>query len=215
MTIQDVITRRQIREVLHFTPHSGLLGILHSGTVLSRERLPDTVSLEHIYQPNAEVRRDLAWLDYVNLSISGINHQFFDVSCRWHRASDLWWCILSFDSQILTHPGVFFATTNNMYSGVVRAAGPEGLQRLFEPRVELWYGNETTRHIDTPDHLTTCPQAEALYPMSVSTRYLRKIYVESDDDADEVHAQLMLTGNTNVEVVVDKLMFKSNRKGWS
>lgn len=202
MTIEEIIEARKIVEVVHFTTHKGLLGSLHCGAVKSRKRLPAEVDLEYIYQPNANVRKDLPWLDYVNLSISRINREFFNHSCRWHRAEDLWWCILAFDAAIMGHPGVYFATTNNMYTGVVRGKGVTALENLFAPRVIRWGGNIVVRNDELPESFTTCEQAEVLYPAELSVKYLRRIYVTRDEDADEVHAQLALVGFEGVQVVV-------------
>src|SRR4051812_42151281 len=118
MTIPQIIKSRGITEVVHFTHHQGLLGILHSGTVKARKELPGDIQLQYIYKPNAIYRKDKVWLGHVNLSISTINRSYFSSSCRWHRASDLWWCVLGFDPIILTHDGVVFTTTNNIYTGV-------------------------------------------------------------------------------------------------
>jgi ssDNA thymidine ADP-ribosyltransferase, DarT len=202
LTVEEIIERRNIIEVVHFTPHTGLLGTLHAGAVKSRHRLPKEVDLEHIYKPNAELRRDSQWLDYVNLSISRINATFFWTSCRWHRTEDLWWCILAFDPIILTHPGVVFTTTNNMYTGVCRAPGPAGLEKLFSPYTTQWYGKIVTRLSNLPDCFPTCIQAEALYPGELSIQYLRRVYVVREDDLDEVYAQLHMIGITGVDVIV-------------
>ena len=215
MTIKEAIKARKIKEVLHFTTHKGLLGVLHSGCVLSRARLPKETRLEHIYEPNASYRKDQAWLDYVNLSISSINHRFFDSSCRWHREIELWWCILVFDPIILTHENVVFATTNNMYTGVQRSTGLKGFLSLFEPTIELWTGNQLARPSMIPLNFTTCPQAEALYPHALTIEHLKSVYVICDSDADEVHAQLCLTNNSDVTVIVDASRFKSERGNYS
>lgn len=210
MTIESVLASRGIEEIVHFTPHNGLLGMLHSGFVKSRQRLPVELELEHIYTPNAHIRRDVAWLDYVNLSISQINLQFFETSCRWHRATDLWWCILSFDPCILTHTGVYFATTNNMYTSVSRGEGVEALERLFQPRTLLYGSKVVTREECKALNLSTCPQAEVLYPHQLSLDYLRTVYVKTGEDQDEVHAQLALTGRGGVEVAVAPARFGDN-----
>lgn len=207
MTIQEIAKRRSITEVLHFTTHKGLLGALHSGAVKSRKRLPADVDLQFIYQPNANFRKDQAWLDYVNLSISCINKEFFRVSCRWHRDEDLWWCILSFDPGILAHDGVYFTTTNNMYTGVRRGTGAAALEALFAPRITRWTGNSVQRTPGMPSHLTTCMQAEVLYPRELSTGYLRRVYVVRAEDSDEVHAQLAMTGFQATDVLVDPERF--------
>ncbi len=202
MSISEIIERRGIKEVVHFTTHKGLLGSLHSGAVKSRKRLPAEVNLQFIYQPNANVRKDLAWLDFVNLSISRINKEFFNVSCRWHRAEDLWWCIMSFEPAIMDHADVYFATTNNMYTGVRRGKGPAALENLFAPRVTRWSDNIVVRSEELPENFTTCGQAEVLYPGELSVQHLRHIYVVRDEDADEVHAQLAMIGFQGMDVLV-------------
>lgn len=209
MTVREVIKRRGITEVLHFTTHRGLLGSLHSRSVKSRKRLPAEVDLKFIYQPNAIYRKDPAWLDYVNLSISRINTVFFATSCRWHRAEDLWWCFMSFDPEILTHPGVYFATTNNMYTGVVQGCGAAGLESLFAPKVVRYNGNIAVRSAELADNLTTCVQAEALYPGELSVKYLKRVYVERNDDQDEVYAQMHMTGVLGADVIVDAARFRA------
>jgi len=208
MKVKDIIQARGIAEVLHFTTHKGLLGILHSGFVKSRKRLPAEVQLEYIYTPNAIYRKDRNWLDYVNLSITRINHQFFTSSCRWHRESELWWCILSFDPVILTHSSVHFATTNNFYPSVIRGVGAAGLENLFATRVAGRYGNIQQRPTNCDDAVTTCNQAEVLYPKELSIDFLQRIYVENGDDEDEVHAQLALVGKSLLQVVVDPEKFR-------
>lgn len=209
MTIRGIIKRRAVTEVSHFTTHRGLLGSLHSGSVKSRQRLPAEVDLKFIYTPNAIYRKDPAWLDYVNLSISRINVVFFATSCRWHRVEDLWWCIMSFDPEILTHPGVYFATTNNMYTGVVHGTGAAGLESLFAPRVVRYNGNIAVRATQLADNLTTCVQAEALYPGELSVKYLKRVYVETNDDQDEVYAQMHMIGVFGVDVIVDAARFRA------
>lgn len=207
MTVEETVEARKIKEVVHFTTHKGLLGSLHCGAVKSRKRLPAEIDLKYIYQANADVRKDLEWLDFVNLSISRINKEFFNHSCRWHRAEDLWWCIMSFDPVIMGHPGVHFTTTNNMYTGVRRGEGAAALANLFAPHVIRWRGNIVVRSDQLPDNFTTCQQAEVLYPGELSVEHLRRIYVTRDEDADEVHAQLAVVGTEGVEVVVDAERF--------
>lgn len=213
MTIAKIIASRGITEVVHFTTHTGLLGTLHAKAVKSRQRLPSEMDLELIYKPNAVYRKDAEWLDYVNLSISRINADFFLSSCRWHRVEDLWWCILAFDPVILTHPGVVFATTNNMYTGVCRAPGPAGLERLFSPYTTRWNGNVVSRPPGLPMALTTCIQAEVLYPSELSIQHLRRVYVITENDQDEVHAQLHMIGIEGVDVTVAPSKFNETEVG--
>lgn len=136
MTLQDVIRDRRIEEILHFTTNKGLIGILDSGSVLSRERIHANERLEHILTPNTPIVKDAGWIDYVNLSITRINTELFQISSgRWHQ--DVWWAILAFNPVILTHKGVYFVTANNIWPRARRAGGAEGLEALFAPKV-IW-----------------------------------------------------------------------------
>ena len=136
---------RGIRDVVHFTTTRGAVGVLAARAVKSRARLPEDEYLEHVYRPNAEIRKDRAWFDYVNLSISRINDWMFDASTRWHADDGNPWVVLSFAPCILGHPGVIFTTTNNIYPRlqacggfgwlltVVRGFGSWPVQRTARP----------------------------------------------------------------------------------
>jgi hypothetical protein len=208
MSIQDVIHERGITEVLHFTTNKGLVGILYSGAVKPRARLPEEKTLEHIYTPNAAFRKDVPWLDYVNLSIGRINCQFFEAARRWHRDRDISWCILSFDPAVLTHGGVCFTTTNNIYPTTRRGRGEAGLNALFEQVVYARYGARIDRPSNLELSFPTCEQAEVLYPGDLSTRFLRKVYVARHEDHDDVCGQLAALGLPPLDTVVDPKVFR-------
>lgn len=218
MSVDQIVRERGITEVLHFTTNKGCLGVLATRALKARRRLSEAEALEFILQINAEDRsRDTEWHDYVNLSISRINAHFFKTSDFKHRGEDLWWCILSFCPEILNHPDVHFTTTNNMYSGVKRAMGAEGLTALFAPSIHQYYLARESRNVTAtrgpslPEHLTTCEQAEALYPGEVSTEFLRAIYVANEVHADEVAGQMEVVGHPRVDIMVDPDKFKEFR----
>src|SRR5436309_2165459 len=99
---------------------------------MCRDLLNQDQYLEFIFKANANIRRDAAWTNQVNLSISRPNPSFFDISRHWHEGEGVWWCVLSFEPSILAHPNVTFATTNNIWSRVRRGQGANGLVALFE-----------------------------------------------------------------------------------
>src|ERR1700732_1298346 len=105
----EVVTaarRRGVTRVVHFTTVLGIVGIISSRAVKSRKRLPTEKHLERVYRPNALARRgDVAWHDYVNLSVSRINVWMFDHSERWHADERVSWVLLSFAPDILGDPG--------------------------------------------------------------------------------------------------------------
>lgn len=209
MSIQDTINTRNISEILHFTTNRGVLGILDTQLLKSRARLNTDARLEYIFKANAEDRsRDLAWLDYVNLSISRINKFFFERSAgNWHKYADLWWCILSFSPEILAHQGVIFTTTNNIYTSVRRAPEKEGLEAAFADKIKWYRDIVIFRDQALPENMTTCEQAEVLYPGQLSTQYLRKIYVPSEEIEDELVAQIGAVGHTHVPIEVCAPLF--------
>lgn len=192
MSIEEIIASRKINEVLHFTTNRGLVGILATKALKARSLLSQDKYLEHIYLYNCPDRsRDAAWHGYVNLSITTVNWRLFGISMhKWHQQPGIFWCVLSFDPVILTHEGVYFTTTNNMYSGVLRAKGSRGLERLFDETIVRWSGSVVTRDTDEPANQPTCPQAEVLYPNQVPIEYLREIFVEDEAHLDSVGSEL-------------------------
>lgn len=209
MSMEEVVSDRGIESIVHFTTNRGSLGVFATGALQSRERLNVDAQLKHIFQPNAAYRgKDAEWLDYANLSITHINSHFFKTaSNNWHRERGFFWCILDFSPQILSHDGVWFTTTNNIYTGVRRGQGSEGLEAAFQNPVTLWEGNIVHRSPDLPANRTTCPQAEVLYPVGVSTEYLQRIYVRTESESDELAAQMSAVGHRDVAVEVKPDLF--------
>lgn len=186
--------QRGVTQVVHFTTVRGAVGVLWSGFVKSRLRLPKDEHLEYVYRPNANFRKDTAWLDYVNLSIERINDWMFSTSVRWHAAEGNPWVVLSFDLRILAHPGVVFTTTNNIYPAVKRAEGLPGFSQMFANAVDGWdpWRRCTVTHNRTGKRRAwpTDRQAEVLYPGELSCGHLQRIDVQTESALDDVHGAL-------------------------
>ena len=163
--------------------------MLASRAVKSRLSLPKDSYLEHVYRPNANTRKDPSWLDYVNLSIERINDWMFNASARWHIADNNPWVVLSFDVEILGHPGVVFTTTNNIYPSCRRAEGLQGFKAMFAESVTGRYRDVHTRDGKRPQW-STDRQAEVLYPRKLSCEYLRRIDVQLPEAVDEIHGAM-------------------------
>lgn len=223
MSLTAKIKDRGISEVIHFTTNRGLTGALHSesGYLYSRPLLERNQYLQYVLKLNADVRPEESalfdktedWLRFVNLSISEVNRRFLDVSRRWHTNADVWWCILSFDAEIMTHGGVWFATTNNGYDGCERGQEEQGFDALFAPNIlrkrigaggKPWYAERKARF----DYLPTCEQAEVLYPEKLGLEHLRKVYVEEDEHHDMAAGWLSERNYSGVKVSVNKQKFK-------
>jgi hypothetical protein len=220
VSLEQAIKYRGIPELLHFTTNKGVTGSFHSRYLLSRPLLNEDDYLRHVLQLNAAVRPEESalfdktedWIRFVNLSISEINRRFLNVSREWHTKADLWWCILSFDADVMTHDGVWFTTTNNGYDGCQRGQGEEGFDALFVHNVlrkrvgasgRPWRAHRGLR----PAHLPTCEQAEVLYPEKLSLEHLRAVYVEEEEHHDMVVGWLQDFSYAGVNVSVNKQKF--------
>ncbi|MEV5335078.1 DarT ssDNA thymidine ADP-ribosyltransferase family protein [Streptomyces werraensis] len=210
-TLQNFISRRNISEVRHFTTNRGLAGVLATQSLLSRKQLPEESYLEHIFTPNCDTRKDHKFLDTISLSISRINASFFNVcSGSWHVNSDVWWVILGIDPSVLTHPGVIFTNTNNIYSNVKRGEGVEALKALFADEIRPFVPppNRIIRRTSQPVDCPTDPQAEALYPQRLSTEHLLRIYVRFPEHEEKVAATMDAVGHPPVEIKYDPEAFR-------
>lgn len=205
MSVKDIISRRFIESVLHFTTSDGFLGMISGDKkqVLPRARLSDEKHLEFIATPNAPVRTDTEWLDYVNLSISKINPYYFKYSLGNHPTSI--WIILDFKSEILTHEGVIFVTTNNIYPKASRGSGDSGLEALFASPLDN--GKLVLTRNGKPDNVTTCNQAEILYPGPLSLNFLNKVHVKDKSGANLISSQAAVCWNQKYEICVSPELF--------
>ena len=213
MTVENVIRERGISEVVHFTTSHGCLGTLYGSNLLSRAKLHNDEMVKYLFSPNAELRRDVDYLDHISLSIEHINTKFYNTcSQSWHRAQPIFWCILAFDPEVLTHEGVVFSTTNNMYTGVIQEEGAAGLNSLYADTVVRWATSHVRRPTDERLSYPTCFQAEALYPQALSTEHLRRIYVRTQQDQNEVCGFLKATFHPEVDVLVSAEKFGARPK---
>ena len=115
--------------------------------------------------------------------------------------------ILSFKKEILDHPGVYFSTTNNVYSETIRAKDVDGLEALFTDstaRKQGW----TVKRLSRGNNLPTCEQAEVLYPNPLRLSDLQTIYVTDEDHSDLVEGWLTYYKVPNVSVMIDASKFK-------
>ena len=203
ISVSELAENKGITEVLHFTTNTGFLGMVSKGQVLPNSKLHKEDTLAFIFQQNSQTRKEKnpKWLDYINLSISRLNHEFFDYSQYIHRNKDMYWVILSFSPEILSHQGVYFTTTNNIYPSCLRGQDTEGFEAMFKDPIEGKFQQNIFRGDSHLPSWTTCEQAEVLYPDGLPFEYLNRIYVCNEETKPCVSAQMMLY-NHSIEIVV-------------
>lgn len=211
MTVSEFVQAQKIREIVHFTTQKGLLGTAFTRALLPRKQLREEQLLEYILKINAASRRDTKWFDFVNLSINDINRRFFAAADRWHRG--IWWVVLSFSPEILEHDGVYFATTNNAYDGVVQNHSVEGLRALYAQPIDHGFASWPLHSRDgcRPED-PTCPQAEVLYPGRLSTEFLRRVYVADEATYREACSFLTFLPNVaDIQVTIEPDRFTPHK----
>lgn len=190
--IREFARARGITEVVHFTTNHGLLGVLDSAGVFSRARVTAEQRLDSIRYLNCTYRKDPDWIDHVSMSIGTVNQSMLGTSMGWHPSEDVWWAVLAFDPEILTHDGVTFTTTNNVYHSVVRRGeGASALADMYSDSVPWgYYGSTVRRTVQTAMNAPTDHRAEVLYPVKVPLEFLRAIYVPQPEHIDEISGWL-------------------------
>ena len=201
--VVDRARERGISEILHFTTSTGLIGILASGELLSRDQLKEADYVHNVTLLNSPNRsRDAAWTDYANLSVTVVNSHMLGYSVGWHENDDIWWAVLAFDVEILGHDGVQFTTTNNVYPVCKRGEGLDAFEAMFDSLVPWGIRGSTVRRpTDKAANLTTHFQAEVLYPQRLPLEHLRTVYVKEPQHIDEVRAILAgISSGSGVEL---------------
>ena len=187
--VLDAAKKRGITDIVHFTTTNDMIGILASGVAQSRKRVRENEQVKPVFTPNAPFRKDVKWLDYVNLSIQRINNWMFVTSEYRRRNEEVFWVVLSFRPEILSHPGVVFTTTNNIYLRCKRSEGLDGFSQMFSDPVIGRYGRRHVR-AGKPDSWTTDRQAEVLYPGELYIKHLQRIDVQTEEGLNTVHGMM-------------------------
>lgn len=187
MSIAKFIRDRDISEVVHFTTHEGILGILDVGSILPNSELIKEKRLEFIVKLNTEYRKDPQFASYNSISITEPNRKFFGYSRRLHAGGqNLWWCVLALSPVIMEHSGVLFCSGNNTWPRTARKSGLAGLAAMFDDPVPGTYSSWVRRSPGHPKNVPTSREAEFLYPGRIPLlQFLLRVYFETEDHADE------------------------------
>jgi hypothetical protein len=195
-TIPDLVTARQIVEILHFTHHDGAFGILTTGVLLPNAEVKKEKRLESILKLNVDQRKDPQWAGYNSMSITKPNLAFLQYSMNKHGTGVNWWCIFAFDPVILDHEDVVFVTGNNTWPRRRQGTGFTGLADMFADTVPGTYGSAITRDHSTPPNVPTSLEAEVLYKGPLRLSFMRHVYFAKQDHAYEFVAEARTLGVT-------------------
>ncbi|WVG83193.1 DarT ssDNA thymidine ADP-ribosyltransferase family protein [Klebsiella pneumoniae] len=83
----------------------------------------------------------------------------------------------------------------------MRTPGCAGLQSMFVETITRWRGKTVSRN-GRQQRLTTCEQAEVLYPNPLDMKFLRSVYVQNQEQAASIHGTLRSFGFLSVNVII-------------
>lgn len=204
MSVVAAANRREITELLHYTTRSGILGVLRTEQLLSREKLEVNEETAYIREP-IWPKRIPRWDDYVSLSVSQINSELHIQSKN--RYPEQWWGILSFSIELLDHDNVWFATCNNLFPSCERNQQANGFEKIFANEVEGKYQRLGRRSGSMSQSLPTDRTAEVLYPTKISISHLQCIYVSDPKHRAQIIAWFETFSLKRIEIIVDTEKF--------
>lgn len=167
----EVIRRRNITELCHFTRVSNCESIMKHG-LYSRAYLESSNVLSAEYSD--EMRLD-GHIDAISLSVSFPNYKMFYI--KRNENLDVTWCVLSISPKVLIDCRCKFswmnAASSEMRDYIAHSDGRSGdFERLFQDygkykRDDIWKR--------MPDNYTTNPQAEVLVFDHIDCKYIQDV----------------------------------------
>lgn len=112
---------------------------------------------------------------------------------------------MDFTAEILAHDDVVFVTTNNIYPKASREKGCLGFEALFAESLDN--GKLTLKRNRQSDHITTCNQAEVLYPGPLSLDFLNKVHVKDEAGAALISSQAAVCWDKKCEICISPELF--------
>lgn len=180
--MQEIVEKRQIKQLLHFTQAANLSSILHHG-LLGRSVLQSR-GIEYRY--NDGLRLD-GHMSGICLSISFPNYRmFYKKRCETINAN---WIIFAVSPSILSASDTLFFQSNAAAArsaGIFRhnSTGRGALERMFADEVS----GQRRADLQLPDHFTTDPQAEVMHCRPIPIEAILGIAVQTPAEASTIQS---------------------------
>lgn len=200
MAIRDLISRRGIDSLYHFTTTINLSGIYQVEHIFPRSEYDTLRALanEDMYEDYLDHMDDLrldGLNDHVNTSLSHPNVYLLNAYRQRKNLAHYTWCILQLDPQLMERDDTLYTVTNaasarSSQYGIGK--GEEGLNQLFIPEVITKKGAFKRKGL--PAKYPTDIQAEVLIPGNISVDHIKTIYFETESDLSSCAGAFRLMG---------------------
>jgi hypothetical protein len=192
--IEQVVRKRGITTLVHFTRVDNLCGIARNG-LIPRSELEANSRNRVEFNDSLRLERRT---HHSCLSITKINYRMF-----WrykYRFPEVEWCILELEPEVLWSQRCLFCRTNAASSGTVAQAESygwtaKGLDQMFHDPVDTPHGRHARCALagGLRENQTSDPQAEVLVQGRIDPRLIRTVVVPSLVGVEEVNRQLAAT----------------------
>jgi hypothetical protein len=219
LEFQDEIAKRNITELIHFTPTKNLYSIFEHGEIICRERLENlNIELFDILDYikfTDEIRYDNK--SYINLSLSCPNTFLLSkFKLRTKNDPTITWCILKIDPKHIYEEDTLYSITNAASYAAKNQFGISGdiykFRQLFAPEIIIHTvnGNRVIKRENIRDKFPTDIQAEVLVKNSIPVDSIISVCFENEYDLAMTKAACS-EFNTN-KFIVDVEIFNPDRK---
>ncbi|MHA2879109.1 DarT ssDNA thymidine ADP-ribosyltransferase family protein [Vibrio campbellii] len=214
MTVQEVIERRCLTSLYHFTTIENYMSILERGFIYSRYKVEELSLLnDGFYTADFVDSMDQQRLDglrdYINLSLSRPNWYLLEKYKKRAELSHFDWCILEIDLAPMLNEKTLYSVCNAASSTARKygvKTGAAGLEDLFRSEVCTPRNTYTRRGI--PVHFTTDIQAEVLVFEQISIEHIRHAYLPSKPQLARYQSGFRLMGLSNNRFELNSRLFE-------
>ena len=213
------IKQRNINSLVHFTPTRNLMGMFELGKIINRSEL-ERIGQDHIdylldyTQMTDEYRYDDP--SYINLSIEHPN-SFLLNRFKQKTISDfsIQWCVLKINTEPICWHSTAFAVHNassNFAKNIGIGTELKHFKNLFKDSLSI-PGSYGSKHQLDRQNLANCHptsiQAEVLVKDPIYLSHIKKVVFENEDD--KLRARAAVSGLTDLELTIDKQLFRKTR----
>jgi len=188
--INQILSERGIRHLVHFTPIQNVIGICRYG-LMPRSYLNSEVLRMALGSHFPDRVRADGLPEYSCLSLTSPNYKMFFVKRRENKK--LRWAVIIFRAELLAQLWAEYCVTNAA-TGIPPLHGAGGLKKLFSlPDIR--------NNLNLAPNEPTDPQAEVLCDNVLVPENILKIYVDSEESRRELSRK-------NIESSVNPLLFR-------